>query len=135
MFTWKVRLELRWIKRCLCMCVCLCSSESLETQVLEWADLVLDRWLVTFPTPIPNSPLWEQGCWAQWGQVSGLTGVGVTFGLRPPLGQHPVPLCLRTKDAIPFWREGRKEGGHVKLTDLETEKRGGHINQSYGPEN
>jgi len=32
-------------------------------------------------------------------------------------------------------REGRKEGGHMKLTDLETEKRGGgERNHSYGPE-
>lgn len=44
--------------------------------------------------------------------------VGVTFGLRLPLGQHPVPLCLRTKDAIPFRREGRRED-MMKLRDLE----------------
>lgn len=53
--------------------------------------------------------------------------VGVTFGLRLPLGQHPVPLCLWTKDAIPFWREGRRVDV-MKLRDLEKERGGGsHI--------
>lgn len=108
------------MKQKMCMFSSLFLRKSSDGQ--SWSELraglVLDRWPVTFPTPIPIQDFENRLFCSMGADFRPRMDVGVTFGLRLPLGQHPVPLCLRTKDAIPFRREGRREV-MMKLRDLE----------------